>query len=293
MRTNFQFSIFNFQSIFKFNNLKNIKKLQDGGELGQVALIVLLVSAVVMTIGFSVSKKTVVDTKIDSDEEQLKQAFNAAESGIEYYLGTGSTKYTASDNSNSADLSVRNIGNGSTINFDQYSLSGSDIQYWLVAHNVDGSINYGSYYMGSSLSFCMPTSFNGAVKIDYLYRTGASNYWIRRYGYNLGANTVNGFTDLSPLPAQGNCQSNYREMALTTPLGGSNVPILLSIKPIGDGGRFYLLGSGSNFPIQGVNIASTGRVASGVSRQVSVVQTYHLPGFLLDAVTTYGNVTSN
>ena len=64
---------------------------------GQIALVILVISAIVMTIGLSVSKKTVVETKITTDEEQLKQAFNAAESGIDNYLGTGRKTFTASD----------------------------------------------------------------------------------------------------------------------------------------------------------------------------------------------------
>jgi Tfp pilus assembly protein PilX len=72
---------------------RNIK-LIDKRESGQVALIVLIVSAVVLTLGLSTSKRTVTENKITTEEGLLKEAFNVAESGIEYYLSTGSTAYT-------------------------------------------------------------------------------------------------------------------------------------------------------------------------------------------------------
>lgn len=73
-------------------------------EKGQIALIVLLVSAITMTIGLSLSRKTVTETKIQTDQELLKQAFNTAESGVDYYLGTGKTEYTAPDEKSKADV---------------------------------------------------------------------------------------------------------------------------------------------------------------------------------------------
>ena len=46
---------------------------------GQVAIIVLLVSAVMLTMGLSMSRKESIDIKIDTNDELLKKAFDAAE----------------------------------------------------------------------------------------------------------------------------------------------------------------------------------------------------------------------
>ena len=116
--------------LIKNNNLKN----------GQVAIIVLLVSAVLMTLGLSLSKKSTVETKIDTNEELLKEAFNAAESGIDYYLGTGNNNYNAPGGQSSALVTTENIGGGSTLNFGEYiPVNGTEF-YWLVNHNSDGSL---------------------------------------------------------------------------------------------------------------------------------------------------------
>lgn len=55
---------------------------------GQVALIVLLMSSLVMVIGLTISRRTVGQVKIDTSLEQYKQAFNAAESGMDLALQT-------------------------------------------------------------------------------------------------------------------------------------------------------------------------------------------------------------
>ena len=49
----------------KLNNMK-IKNKQNKG---QVAIVVLLASAILLTLGISASKQTVTDTKIETDEE--------------------------------------------------------------------------------------------------------------------------------------------------------------------------------------------------------------------------------
>ena len=277
----------------KFKNLTEFKKVKKNG---QVALIVLLVSAAVMTMGLSVSRKTVSDTKIDTNEEELKQAFNTAESGIDFYLGTGKTDFVAADNLSTAIVSVKNVGQGSTINFNQFTLVNRDQQYWLTEHLADGSVDFANYYQGNSLSVCVLSGFTGSLKVDYFYQDSGLNYQIYRTGYNFGAGTVTGFTDLVPLPGQGGCISGYRQVSLATPLGGGVRPLLLSIKVIRSGTRMYLLGSGPLFPIQGIELSSTGKVgdiSTGVNRKINVLKLYQVPGFMLDAITTYGNVLSN
>jgi len=263
---------------------------------GQVAIVVLLISAAVMTLGLSISKKTVIDTKIDTSEEQLKQAFNTAESGIDFYLGTGSTKFVAPDNQSVADVFVKNIGLGATVNFNQYTLVNKSHEFWLMGHLADGSMDPATYYSGTSISLCIDSTFNGALKVDYFYQDAGPKYLVYHTGYNYTSGYVNGFSDLSPLPGQGNCTSGYRELVLSAPLGGGIKPVLLSLKPMRSGTKFYLLGSGADFPVQGIELSSVGKVGdatTGVNRKINVTRLYQIPGFALDAITTFGSVLSN
>jgi hypothetical protein len=275
--------------------IKNLKFKITTKSSGQVALIVLLISAVGMTIGLGMFKKKTANLKVETNEEELKQAFNTAESGVEYFLVTGKTQFTAIDSLSKADVVTKNIGEGSTVNFDQYTLPNTNVIYWLVAHTVDGGIDMGTYYTGTDLSLCLNNTFNGAVKVDYFYRNPSGNYKVVRLGYNLTADLVGGFSNINPV--QGSCASSYRQVALTAALPmGLGTPLILAVKPIGVGGKFYLLGNGPLFPVQGVNITATGKVGdinTGVKRKINVIQTYQMPSFALEAITAFGNVLSN
>ena len=258
---------------------------------GQVALIVLLISAAAMTIGLSVSRKTVMDTRIEANEEQLKQAFNTAESGIDYYLGTGSTKFVAPDNLSQADVRVTNVGQGTTINFNQVTLVNKSQEFWLVGHAADGSIDDNNFYQGNSLIVCVKAGFSGSVKVDYFYLDGALTYQVSRAGYNLNsAGYVTGYTDMAPV--QGSCVTGYRAVSLTVPIGGGQKPLLLAVKPLKNVVSMYLLGNGQDFPVQGIELSSTGKVGD-VSRKINVSRVYQVPGFALEAITTFGDVLSN
>lgn len=263
---------------------------------GQVALIVLMLASVVMTIGLSLSKKATVDTKMNINEELAKQAFNAAESGVDNYLGTGSVSYTSGDSSTKASVSVENVGNGSTVNFDQFTLVNKSVPYWLVGHDADGNVDYTNYYHGADLKICVQNSFNGALMADYYYRDLSNNYVTKRYGYNVNPDTVLGFTNLTlPLP-QGVCMSNYREISIVGTLTGT--PLLLIVKPIDAGTKMYLAGDGQIFPIQGELISSQGKAGEvetsrEVSRTVGVLRLYDVLPFLTNSVVGWGSVLSN
>ena len=232
--------------------------------------------------------------KVDTNEELSKKAFNAAESGVDNYLGTGSTVYKSEDAQTAADVSTVNVGNGTTVNFNQFILANQSSFYWLVGHDKNADIDYTTYYVGTSLSICVQSAFTGALKIDYFYRDSSNNYITKRFGYNLTADVVPGFDNLPPT-AQGKCVAKYQEIDISGAVldGGTTVkPLLLSIKPVGSGTRMYLTGTGQLFPVQGEVISSKGKT-EGVSRQVGVLRVYDVSPFLVDSVIGWGNILSN
>ena len=266
---------------------------------GQIALIVLVVSAVVLTVGMSLSKKTVVETKITTDEELLKQAFNAAESGIDYYLGTGKTDFTAPDSKSGAKVSVNKIGGSSNIiNLGGLTLQNHNNFTWMIAHKDDGSLDFTAPDMSgfTDLTICVNNGFSGSLKVDYFYLETAV-YKVYRTGFNVGANnTVTGFSNVSP--ANDTCPSISGMKVVpvgSIPLSGK--PLLLVVRPIADDTKVAVAVTGVNFPSQGSEISSKGEsgdVAGGaVNRVVNVVNQYQVPSFMLEAVTSSGNVLSN
>lgn len=267
------------RSKIKNQKSKLLKKVK-----GQVAIVVLLVSAVVMTLGLSVSRKTVVETRIDSDEELLKQAFNTAESGIDFYLGTGGTAFSNPDGSGRAEISRSQIGNGTTlVSADLVTETNSDY-FWLVGHNADGSVNIGDTYAGGNLDVCLDGNFSGAVLVEYFYKSGSS-YIVERTAAASGV-AVKDFSSVS-----GNCSIGGVRVPITT----SGVPLLLRVIMIDGDSKITLSGS-ANFPIQGEIINSVGRAGNlqygGVNTKIQIIRKYNVPSFMFQAVGAKDSVLS-
>ena len=250
---------------------------------GQVALIVLIVSAVVLTFGLSISKKTVVETKIDTDEELLKKAFNAAESGIDYYLGSGKVTYVNDSNQERADVTVKQLGVARELSLKNYTLKNQRVSFWLVNHNDDGSV--GSSYYSGTISLCVE-GFTGKLKVDYFYRDGTTDaYKVARYGYNIGGGDDSGFIGQS-----------LTSGCFSFALDAGNKSLIVAVVPLSGGAQLSMKGS-VDFPSQGQEITSVGRAGdttsgTGVNKQVTVVRGYEIPFFMMDAVTSGSRVLS-
>ena len=270
---------------------------------GQIALIMLLVTAVALTLGLSASKRIVTETKIDTDEESLKQAFNTAESGIDYYLGTGSTEYQASDSDSKAFISTREIvGTGNTLVSTTSVPQNKRFNFWLVAHDSNGNVNYSdtSNYDGTVFYICVENAFTGSVGVDYFYSqtSGAlGTVGVGRTGANLGANIISGFASISP--ANNSCVTGYKTVA-TYNRGGvytDNTPLLVSVVPYFGSTRVMLrVGSGVSIPSQGKEIASKGIVGdenTGVRRTVRVMDTFDFPDIFFEGLTSESGVITS
>jgi len=247
-----------------------MKKNKLNKQKGQVVLMVLLASALILTLGLSASKQATVETKIDTDQELLKKAFNTAESGIEYYLGTGNKSYEAGSDGGSANLTTKTVGESETLSFGNVILNGGIDYFWLVGHDEkDGSLLKDGFYStsASSLNICTIDGTNPTFKISYFYKQGDT------YGVKSAVlTTANG------------CVSNF-----DLKVNGSSVDsLLLSIMPIGSSVKIKLTGT-AKFPKQGEEISSVGMV-QGVNNTVTVLNKYTVPLFLLEAVTSGGDV---
>jgi len=245
---------------------------------GQVAIIVLLVSAVMLTMGLSMSKRTTVETKIDINDELLKKAFNAAESGVDFYLGTGGVGYSSPDKISTADVSINEISVGTTrIDFGEYVPKGDTEFFWLVDHDANGNIGT-DYYTGASVDIC-GVGFTGSTTIDYFYKNGV-NFGLRRRLVDFETEAVGGCVTVAT----------------------TNSPLLLAVTPVVDGGKFYAIGlPGTSFSSQGTDIASIGRAggveaaagATRVEKRIVIRKRYLVPSFLLTGVVAEGSVLSD
>jgi len=229
---------------------------------GQIALIDLLISAVALTLGLSASKQAVTETRMDLSDELQKQAFNLAEGGIDYYLGTGQTSYKIG-NSGEVGINITNIGNTTMIDFNEVTLMGTPVYYWLVGHDENDEIDYSDLYDGTSVTICTK-DVGVSAKIDYFYRSG-STYSVIRHYENVGKD------------------SDCKNIAVT------GTPLLLAVTPVTDNGKFTV--SGNVFPAQGKNVTSLGVAgAEKIKSKVSVRQRYEVPSFMLEGLMSGGNI---
>ncbi len=283
--------------------VRNTGESEGGGNerrLGQVTLVILVISAVVMTIGLSMSKKAVVETRIDTDDETLKQAFNAAESGVDYYLGTGEVNYSSPDGM-TAEVTVNTIGGENELNLDEFTGENKVALFWLVGHDSDGNIDYSQYYgegsdlSGDNLEICVSNDFDGSLKVEYFYLDDG-DYKVSRKGFNYSlGQTVSGFDDKSGATSD-SCGSGRKEVDVADFTGDDTTPLLLTATPIFAGTKLSLRGSGT-FPAQGEEIVAVGRAVDetmgGVNQRVRVFERYKIPAFMLEAMTARLSVLSN
>jgi hypothetical protein len=242
---------------------------------------VLLASALILTLGLSASRVTTTETKIDADQEMLKKAFNTAESAIDYYLATGTTGVDAYENkgtgtSESADLWVNNIGgNVNNLSFSKTSQMGQIEYFWLVNHNDDGSL--GTTYLstvsgvGETLSICGTSRIQ--MKIDYFYIDKNGNYQVSR---NVKADSDD----------SNNCVS----FDFDPDNSNNNKSLLFTVMPMNQAGALSVRGT-RNFPVQGKRISATGKV-NGVNNTVSVFNTYEAPAFFTEGIISGGGILS-
>jgi hypothetical protein len=241
------------------NKIKNNKYNQ-----GQIAIIVLLASAILLTLGMSASRKTITDTKVDTDEESLKEAFNTAESGINNYL-LNKTNYDAGDG-NKATVSSVDIGNASSLSSEGEVSANTSQLFWLVNHNEDGTIGNTTY--GSNFEIEAGESLNNvALKVDYFYLTAGGVYSVSRFGCYTGSDpALTGFT--------GNCSITK----------GTNRPLLVVVTPLGAATTLTISGT-ATFPIQGQELTSVGTAGNGVKTQIKTRNVYQLPPFFFESIT--------
>lgn len=249
------------------NKNKNKKLIKQNK--GQIAIIVLLVSAIILTLGLSASKSTVTNTKVDTDEELLKTAFNTAESAINNYLSTGSNNY--STEGSNATVNSTPIGNTNSIPSEGQVMVNTNQLFWLVNHTDKDNVGT-IYYNGGDITLSVDNGFSGALKIDYFYIDKTdSAYKVQRLGCNYnGSSVVNGY-DASTV----NCST----LTVT-----DRNPLLIVVTPLGSPTAVTISGN-SSFPLQGEELTAASGTNSGVKTQIKTRYIYQIPSFFIDAIT--------
>ena len=253
---------------------------------GQVALVVLIISAIALTLGLTLADRVRTDIKTDTDDEQLQRAFNAAESGIENYLVNPGTGYTGSDGS-TADVTSHDV-TGVVIEFGKYTVQDDYAYFWLVGHDSNDNIDISNIYGGDSVDICFD-EYDGSMAVYYFGMNGAS-YDVIREVYNIDGSTNEVENGSSSDHASGVC-GGFEVGIEDFDVSGFTTPLLIVIKPLFGGSRFALQGT-SDFPSQGEIIDSTGR-SGQASTMVSVYKRWdpsYYMAFMLEGLVARNSI---
>lgn len=260
-----------------------------GRDKGQVALVVLIISAIALTLGLALSDRVRTDVSTNADEELLQKAFNAAESGIENEIVNPGSVYVAPDGFSSADVVTSEVV-GSLVDFGEFVESNDYGYFWLVGHDANDDIDLTDVYAGSTIDICF-SRYTGALAVYYFGMNGGS-YGVIRSVYNVDGgdpyrieNGLGVTTGICP---------DYEVGIQSFDVSGFSTPLLVVVKPLYNGSRFAIQSDGGDFPSQGTIIDSTGRAAD-VSTQVRAYKSWDLGyylSFLLEGLSAEGAITS-
>ncbi len=251
---------------------------------GQIALIVLTVMAVALTLGLSMSRRSVTDVSISEKEQESAKAFSAAEAGIEEALrqlkqGETDVSIVGSDlGVEEVNVNITEVGGNTEYIYPQdFVRSGESVVVWLREHNDDGTINFDAGYDSNEITVCWANE--AALEITYFYQDGGS-YDIRRWASDPGDNG-NNFDN-----AAGSACSDLAHSYEISGLPGT--PLFLVLKP------FYnqtpLGVRGDEFPSQGYEIYSTAEVeptseGEKISRRIRMFKSWDIiPNALFNVI---------
>lgn len=268
---------------------------------GQALLIVLLIMAVVLTIGLSVASRSVTDITVSQKEEDAARAFSAAEAGVEQAL-KGSTTLSGSFGNNSSynvGTAMGVVTAGTDFVSPDLVSAGESVTLWFVSHAGDGSLICDSSnpcFTGDQLKVCWGESGTAldsnapAMEFSALYTTASKDYStakIGRVAYDpfAGRTDSNGFTKGS----DGTCtiQNQNFQFSKTiklsdlgaaprSPATDDKGPQLARIRLFYNSDKSHRVGvvsldNNALLPQQGIKIVSKGQSGSA-TRKIEVTQ---------------------
>lgn len=263
---------------------------------GQALLIILLVMAVVLTVGLSVISRSVTDVRLSQQEEESARAFSVAEAGIEEALGRDLPVggfFEGSLAEVDYTVSAKEQGNQPCFDFGGSSFVEGDIQtVWLVEHR-DGQPDHtapGRYdkdkihlYWGAGSVF-EPTALEASL---FYYDNSDGSYKVAREGFG---EEVAGFSPASSVCSvdcgEGEVSFHFcAEFSFGLSLNQYAYALRLKLLKNNQSHPILVKGDETNLPSQGVCYVSTATVPeSGITRKVQQCQSHPVLPDIFDYV---------
>lgn len=246
-------------------------------ESGQVLLIAVMMTAVLMTVVFSAAFVSRTDTQISKLEEENQRTLAAAEAGIEASLRSGANTDigTIIQQGFEGTATVTSVESPSFISpfikkDDQYTF------YLSTPVGAPANPNFGSWttpeYNNKALTVCS-TSSSFAMSLTLL----KSNYTVKRYIINPPSPVISGSGTLPGTSTVTSCPSGetftYSRQLTNIEVGTNNLLLFIRLVGSGKGAKIGIKGT-DNLPFQGRTVVSEAKSPSGVTKIVRLFQSY-------------------
>lgn len=278
--------------------MKRIKKSRRNFESGQVALVVILISAITLMLGLSASRRSTIDVSVGHDEELSAKAFAAAESGLEYVLSELSAgedidfsdpyfwpSSGLSIAGTMAEVDLSEMGRETSFYTQDTYAPGEVVYFWL-----RNPTDYTQAYPRAPIDICWETGKNLAVVVHLFYVDAGGSYGVTRYAVDEDGGRVllNEFS----APAGANCPADF--VGTRVDMAGvpaDDQPVLIALMPLYGSSRWGVASTGGDLlPAQGYEITSVG-TAANVKRALQMSYGWPVPPFyFVDGVFSGGGI---
>lgn len=285
----------------KYQILRNLQPTTNNLQpaLGQIVLILVLITVVGLTIGLSLISRTITDIRISSQIEESGRAFSAAEAGVETALRGSTVNETRNLTFTGAEASYRVETLGGTTSVFTFPMTevGKVQTVWLMEHNSDGTLNETVTYPVSTADNNVPIDLcwgseadnNAALVMTLLYKDTDGQYKIAKAAYDpvvsRSTNSLNGNNfNIVDETAGGYCDGSFRFKKTINDAGefwdyftlDEDAKLLaLRLQPVYQATGIGVRPTAAEvLPSQGKQIISLGKTETGVVRKIQVTQGY-------------------
>lgn len=250
---------------------------------GQAVLIILLVVAVILTIGLSIASRSVTDVKISQQTEESARVFWAAQAGLEQAIKANTSVATSGDKAKINDIdyfvSKSVFGNSNTLEFNDSNFGkvGADEEkvIWLVEHDQNGNLTETGGYAGAGFTISWGDgNLKPAILVTIIYKEGSS-YRQKRFPFDTQARSPGTNFPLASCDGSG-CSGS---ITFNLPVGAIAYVAIIRPYYLGQDQKIpiKIVGS-SNFPSQGSCFESVAsQVVSNISRKLSECRAWPQP----------------
>jgi len=276
-------------------------------EKGQALIVVLLVSAIGLTLGLSLASRTTDDSNIATEIQESSRAFSAAEAGLEaaaQQLGSFGTLPTGTVGSGGRDAKysvdiVEAGGTTSSYIFPGELHSNQPITVWLNDYRTQSAADK---YSGSTIELCWGEVSGdvAAFEVTFYYKNIAGTYYLGREVYNpSGSTLVEGAINIPQLASGAvacgtdsfthTATLNLTTMKSYTPynISGTYIPLMLKLRPIVENSGTTRLGVtpiDDSLPLQGEEHISLGTTDGGQQTKLIQFISFPAPPEIFDTV---------